>query len=88
MLLFLACPFLTAFGIGNSRHVVFPARGINRLLTGFYRSYLEAERRGLVFVNPRRNFGKADTLEKALEEKQFRIKNMVSCWGSCFVAGL
>eukprot|EP00752_Nemacystus_decipiens_P014340 g12758.t1 len=44
---------------------------------GFYRSYLEAERRGLVFVNPRRNFGKADTLEKALEEKQFRIKNMV-----------
>lgn len=45
--------------------------------TGFHRSYLEAEQRGLVFVNPRRNFGKADTLEKALEEKQFRIKDMV-----------
>ena len=44
---------------------------------GFYRSFVEAERRGLVFVNPRRNYGKADTLEKALEEKQFRIKDMV-----------
>ncbi|CAM9145366.1 unnamed protein product [Scytosiphon promiscuus] len=44
---------------------------------GFRRSYMEAERRGLVFVNPRRNFGKADTLEKALEEKQFRVKDMV-----------
>ncbi|CAM9301452.1 unnamed protein product [Ectocarpus fasciculatus] len=44
---------------------------------GFRRSYEEAERRGLVFVNPRRNFGKADTLEKALEEKQYRIKDLV-----------
>lgn len=53
--------------------------------TGFYRSYLEAERRGLVFVNPRRNFGKADTLEKALEEKQFRIKNLVRGWDLFFL---
>ncbi|CBJ27429.1 conserved unknown protein [Ectocarpus siliculosus] len=44
---------------------------------GFRRSFEEAERRGLVFVNPRRNFGKADTLEKALEEKQYRIKDLV-----------
>ncbi|CAM9372188.1 unnamed protein product [Pylaiella littoralis] len=44
---------------------------------GFRHSFVEAERLGLVFVNPRRNHGKADTLEKALEEKQFRIKNMV-----------
>ncbi|CAM9591845.1 unnamed protein product [Ectocarpus sp. 4 AP-2014] len=44
---------------------------------GFRRSFEEAERRGLVFVNPRRNFGKAGTLEKALEEKQYRIKDLV-----------
>ncbi|CAM9589596.1 unnamed protein product [Ascophyllum nodosum] len=44
---------------------------------GFRRSFLEAERRGLVFVNPRPSFGNADTLEKALDEKQYRIKNMV-----------
>ncbi|CAN0211131.1 unnamed protein product, partial [Hapterophycus canaliculatus] len=44
---------------------------------GFRRSYAQAEGRGLVFVNPRRNFGRADTLEKALEEKQFRVKDMV-----------
>lgn len=47
------------------------------IYSGFRRSFEEAERRGLVFVNPRRNFGKADTLEKALEEKQYRIKDLV-----------
>lgn len=38
---------------------------------------MEADKRGLVFVNPRPNYGRADTLESALEEKQFRVKNMV-----------
>lgn len=49
-----------------------------RHTTGFRRSFEEAERRRIVFVNPRRNFGKADTLEKALDEQQYRIKDIVS----------
>eukprot|EP00904_Undaria_pinnatifida_P007651 jgi/Undpi1/4015/HiC_scaffold_16.g07383.m1 len=43
---------------------------------GFRRSFLEADKRGLIFINPRANYGKADTLEIALEEKQFRVKNL------------
>ena len=53
------------------------------MIPGFRRSFLEADKRGLVFVNPRPNYGRADTLESALEEKQFRVKNMVRPSGDC-----
>ncbi|CAM9209747.1 unnamed protein product [Choristocarpus tenellus] len=43
----------------------------------FRSSFLELERMGLIFINPRRNFGRADTLEKALEERQYRVKDIV-----------
>ncbi|CAN0178212.1 unnamed protein product [Discosporangium mesarthrocarpum] len=43
----------------------------------FCSSFMELERMGLIFVNPIRNYGKADTLEKALDEHQYRIKNIV-----------
>eukprot|EP00904_Undaria_pinnatifida_P007652 jgi/Undpi1/4016/HiC_scaffold_16.g07384.m1 len=44
---------------------------------GFRRSFLEADKRGLIFTNPPANYGETDTLEITLEEKQFRVKNLV-----------
>lgn len=45
---------------------------------GFKASFEEADRQGIVWINPVRSLSEADTLEKAQIEKQYRIKNMVS----------
>lgn len=52
----------------------------------FRQSFEVADRKGLVFVNPRRNYGKADTLDQALLEKQYRIKRIVRV-RACFMLG-
>lgn len=71
----LVLPAFLAFAFSfHGLHTMFLMRC---MFPGFRRSFLEADKRGLVFVNPRPNYGRADTLESALEEKQFRVKNMV-----------